>query len=182
MSKAVIINGGNSKESRLTGIQKRIESFFETESLPYDTIYVHDLPAEDLIKANFSSEAIIQANQIVKDADIVVVLTPVYKASFTGILKTYLDLLPQKILIGKSVLPIAIGGSLGHLLVIEYALKPVLSELGATEILKGVFVVDEQIKRLDGNEFLIAEEAENRLNDELKHFQNQRKVIENRVS
>lgn len=182
MSKAIIINGGNSKESRLTGIQKRIESFFETESLPYDTIYVHDLPAEDLIKANFSSEAIIQANQIVKDADIVVVLTPVYKASFTGILKTYLDLLPQKILKGKSVLPVAMGGSLGHLLAIEYALKPVLSALGATEILTSVFVVDDQIKRLNGNEFLIAEEAENRLNDVLKHFQNEKEVIEIRVS
>jgi FMN reductase len=49
-------------------------------------------------------------------------------------LKTYLDLLPQKALVGKRIVPIAIGGSLGHLLAIENALKPVLSVLGATEI------------------------------------------------
>ncbi|MEH6995779.1 NAD(P)H-dependent oxidoreductase, partial [Neobacillus drentensis] len=95
MNKAVIINGGNTRNSRLTAIQQRVEGFFENEAIAFQSFYVHELPAEDLITANFNSEEIKQVNQHVEKSQIVVILTPIYKASFTGILKTYLDLLPQ---------------------------------------------------------------------------------------
>ncbi|OMD38844.1 hypothetical protein BSK52_18190 [Paenibacillus odorifer] len=100
-------------------------------------------------------------------ADIVAILTSIYKASYTGILKTYLDLLPQKALVDKRIVPIAIGGSLGHLLAIEYALKPVLSVLVATDILNTVYFLDRQIERLEADGYRIDEEAEQRLNVEL---------------
>ena len=90
-------------------------------------------------------------------------MTPVYKASYSGILKTYLDLIPQKGLENKTILPIVIGGSSAHLLMIEYALKPVLSALGANQFTQGVYVVDQQIERLDGNRFILGEEAQERL-------------------
>lgn len=170
MSRVVIINGGNTKNSRLTGVHHRVERFFEQEGSEYDSIYVHELPAEDLITANFSGEEILHANGQVAEAEIAVVLTPIYKASYTGILKTYLDLLPQKALEGKRIVPIAVGGSLGHLLAIEYALKPVLSVLGATEILNTVYIVDRQIERLAADEYRIDEEAEQRLTVELNRL------------
>ncbi|MFB5281089.1 NADPH-dependent FMN reductase [Peribacillus sp. Hz7] len=168
MTKAVIINGGNTKKSRLTAIQQKVERFFEQEAIDFHSLYVHELPATDLITANFASEDIQRANQQVAEAEIVVILTPIYKASFTGILKTYLDLLPQKALEGKIVVPLAVGGSFGHLLAIEYALKPVLSVLGATEILNPVYVIDQQIERLTTGGFRIEEEAEQRLTAELQ--------------
>jgi FMN reductase len=58
-------------------------------------INVSDLPAEDLISAHFDP-AIQQANELVEKADAIIVASPVYKASYTGVFKTYLDLLPQK--------------------------------------------------------------------------------------
>lgn len=167
---AVIINGGNSKQSRLTGIQNMVEYFFEEADFAFNTIYVHDLPAEDLIRTNFASQEIIEANKFVEAADVIVVLTPIYKASFTGILKTYLDLLPEKALKGKVILPFAIGGSFGHLLAIEYALNPVLSALGATDILKSVYVVDQQIERLENNRFLVVPEARERIEATLEQL------------
>ena len=167
MSKAVIINGGNTRNSRVTGIHQHVERFLEQEDIGYHSIYVHELPADDLLTANFASAEILRANELVAEADIVVVLTPIYKASYTGILKTYLDLLPQKALVGKRIVPMAVGGSLGHLLAIEYALKPVLSVLGATEILNTVYIVDRQIERLEAGGYRIDEEAEQRLNAEL---------------
>lgn len=170
MAKAIIINGGNNKGSRLTALQQKVESFFKNESLDFKAIYVHDLSAHDLITANFESEEIKKANRQVEEADIIVILTPIFKASFTGILKTYLDLLPQKALEGKVIIPLAIGGSIGHLLSIEYALKPVLSVLGATEILNTVFVIDEDVKRLSNGEFSIEKEAVSRLNAVLKQI------------
>jgi FMN reductase len=170
MKKAVIINGGNTRNSRLTAIQQRVEGFFDNAVIAFETIYVHELPPEDLIAANFNSENIKRVNQQVENAEIVVILTPIYKASYTGILKTYLDLLPQKALKGKKIVPLAVGGSAYHLLAIEYALKPVLSVLGATEILNTVYIIDKQIERSETDGFKIEEEAEKRLTTELQHL------------
>jgi len=64
------------------------------------------LPAEDLIKARFDSEAILNANKKVAEADGVIIASPVYKAAYTGILKTYLDLLPQKGFAEKTIFPL----------------------------------------------------------------------------
>ena len=71
--------------------------------------------------------------------------TPVYKAAYSGALKTLLDLLPERALEHKVVLPLATGGSLARMLAVDYALKPVLSALKAQEVLHGVFADDSQI-------------------------------------
>src|SRR5262245_59095539 len=47
-------------------------------------------------------------------ADLVVVATPIYRATYSGLLKVFLDLLPNAGLAGKVAVPIASGGSLGH--------------------------------------------------------------------
>lgn len=172
MSNVVIINGSNASTSRLTAIQQYIEKTIENVKV----IEVFQLPAQDLISANYLSDAIKEANELVEQADTVVVITPVYKAAYSGILKTYLDLIPQKGLEHKTVLPIAVGGSIGHLLSLEYALKPVLSVLGATEILNSVYIVDQQIERLENGHFNIQDEAVERLNQELQKLKNSKTI------
>lgn len=162
MSKIVIINGTNARTSRVNEIQQYIIDQYQNVS----TIEVFALPAQDLISANGNSEAIKKANVLVEQADIVVVLTPVYKAAYSGILKSYLDLLPQKGLQNKYVIPIAVGGTPHHLLSIEYSLKPVLSALGATNISQGVFVLSEQIERT-AQGVVIQEEIKERINQQL---------------
>lgn len=164
MTNVVIINGANNETSRLSAIQQYIEQVISE----VNTIEVFRLPAQDLISANFASDAIKAANVLVEKADAIVVITPVYKAAYSGILKTYLDLIPQKGLENKKILPIAVGGSIGHLLSLEYALKPVLSVLGATEILNSVYILDKQIERLENGGLQIEEEATGRLNQELQ--------------
>ncbi|MCY8234332.1 NADPH-dependent FMN reductase [Priestia endophytica] len=163
MTNALIIYGGNSKKSRLTGLFDKAEQYFKKENISTETVFVADLPAEDLISANFQSQEIIRANEKVANAHIIVVLTPVYKAAYTGILKTYLDLLPQKGLQGKTVVPLVLGGSFGHLLSIDYALKPVLSALGATNILSGAYVIDTQVEKINSEHYTIEEEISERI-------------------
>lgn len=172
MTNVVIINGSNTRNSRVTAIQEKVERFFTTHSVALHTNYVHELPADALITANYANDDIIAENKKVEEADIVVILTPIYKASYTGILKTYLDLLPQKALVGKTVLPIAVGGSIGHLLALEYALKPILAVLGAINIAHSVYIVDKQIIRLENGNFAIEDDANNRLEAELNKLQN----------
>jgi FMN reductase len=74
-----------------------------------------------------------------------VIGTPIYKAAYSGLLKALLDLLPQFALAGKSVLPLATGGSLAHVLAIDYALRPVLTSLGARHVAQGYFVLESAI-------------------------------------
>jgi len=170
MSKVTIISGSPSEETRLNGVLQDILNHFQVIGIAPKIINVRELPSEALIQAKFDSKEIIEANRIVENSNIIVILTPVYKASYTGVLKTYLDLLPQNGLEGKTILPIAVGGTFGHLLMIDYALKPVLTALGATHILKGAFILDSQIKKLGNNRYELDSEAKNRLVSSLKSF------------
>ena len=68
------------------------------------------------------------------------------------------------------MLPIAIGGTIAHLLAIEYALKPVLSELRARHLLGGVYAVDKQIQLQADGSLGLDEEIEPRLKDALQEF------------
>jgi FMN reductase len=121
------------------------------------------------VYSNFDSPRIIQAVKNIEQADAVIVATPIYKASYTGVLKSFLDLLPQKALQGKIVLPLAIGGTIAHLLAIDHALKPVLSALNSYHILAGVYVPDTQVVR-EENKFTLHPEIELRLQEAAKTF------------
>jgi FMN reductase len=167
MSKVTIISGSPTEQTRLNGVLDYVVNYFETVGLSSEVIHIRNLPAEDLIRANFNSPEIVETQKQIEDSEIVVILTPVYKASFTGVLKTYLDLLPQNGLENKTIIPIAIGGTFGHLLMIDYALKPVLTALGAIHILKGVFIVDSQVKKLENNQYALEVDAAKRLEGSL---------------
>lgn len=111
----------------------------------YDMLHVRDLCAEALLHAEYNHVDIKVAVARVKHADAIVVATPVYKASCSGILKAFLDVLPQDGLAGKLVLPLATGGSQSHMLALDYALRPMLSSLGARHVLPSVFATDAQL-------------------------------------
>ncbi len=116
------------------------------EVIPWN---IHNFQPEDLINARFDSPAILALSEDLSAADGLVIATPVYKASFSGALKTVLDLLPERALAHKVVLPLASGGSAGHMLALDYALKPVLNALKAEEVLHGVYAEDKQITHYD---------------------------------
>ncbi|MBB3071039.1 FMN reductase [Paenibacillus baekrokdamisoli] len=170
MPKVVIISGSPNPISRLNGIVDHIEERLVSLGLDVRFLHVASLPAEDLILARFDSPSIVEANRIVAEADAIVIASPVYKAAYTGVLKTYLDLLPQKGLEGKVILPLFIGGTIAHLLAIDYALKPVLSALYARHITAGVYAVDKQITKTEDGSFILEEELILRLNAAVAGF------------
>nr|WP_316641996.1 NADPH-dependent FMN reductase [uncultured Roseateles sp.] len=114
------------------------------------TLRLRELPAEALLLADAQQAQIREALQQVAQARAIVLATPIYKAAYSGLLKVFLDLLPQDGLRGKTILPLATGGSLAHLLALDYALKPVLSALGARDILDAVYATDAHLPRIDG--------------------------------
>ncbi|MER2107870.1 MAG: NADPH-dependent FMN reductase [Solibacillus sp.] len=163
MTKAIIINGGHTKFSRLTGMEQAIEQALAKAGATVETLAVHELPATDVLTANFKSVAIQQAVVKVGEADIVVLLTPIFKGAYSGILKAFLDLLPQKGLQNKTVIPAAIGGSIAHLLALQYALVPVASILGATSITQPIYIVDTQVEKLEAGGYQLDAEATERI-------------------
>ncbi len=80
--------------------------------------------------------------EVVASADLVIAATPVYKASFTGLLKAFLDLLPSRSLAGSVAIPLTLSASPAHRLVADWQLRPVLIELGASTP-TAAFAVDE---------------------------------------
>jgi FMN reductase len=170
MSKIAIISGSPSAASRSAAILSIAEEQLRKAGHEAGIIHVRDLPAEDLIYARWDSPAIVEALKKMDEAEAVVVATPVYKASYTGVLKIFLDLLPQKGLENKVVLPIAVGGTIAHLLSIDYALKPVLSALGASNIVKGIYILDSQITVKESGGIELQEEIAGRLDTVLSDF------------
>ncbi|TMV48390.1 NADPH-dependent FMN reductase [Paenibacillus mesophilus] len=170
MSKIVIISGSPTVSSRLNGILEYAQSILEQSGAYVERLQVRDLPPADLVYARFDSPEVLKSIDKVEQADAVLIATPVYKAAYTGLLKTFLDLLPQKALVRKTILPVAIGGTIAHLLSIDYSLKPVLSALGATRLQSGVYIVDSQVLRDDRGHLTIEEEALKRLHDSLVAF------------
>ena len=75
-------------------------------------------------------------------ADAVVVASPTYKGTFTGLLKLFLDRFGAGELAGRPAVPVMLGGDLRHALAVEVALKPVLVEIGASCPTRGLFLLD----------------------------------------
>ena len=143
--KIVGILGSPSVTSRSGSLLHLAQSQLQTVASSLHTISIRELPAEALLHAQFDHPLIRQALGEVAQAQVVLVATPIYKAAYSGLLKAFLDLLPQDGLRDKTVLPLATGGSIAHLLALDYALKPVLSALGARDILDPVYATDAQI-------------------------------------
>ncbi len=159
-----LIGGSPSAPSRSSAVLHHIAQHLQAQEIDTHMIAVRDLDPLELLHGQWNGATITPALQAVSAANAVIIATPVYKASYTGILKAFLDLLPMTAFTGKLVMPIATGGSPAHLLMLDYALKPVISTLGARFISRGIYIQDGQIEHTNGTNlrFLDAE-AEGRL-------------------
>jgi len=146
MSTVLSISGSpqpvSSTHALLTHVNRRIAGAGHTVTI----LPVRTLPAAPLLVGDLTHPAIIEAIAAVRAADALVVATPVYQSAYSGLLKVFLDLLPQFALRGKTVLPLATGGSSAHVLAVDYALRPVLSALGAAHVTPGWFVPSAHIR------------------------------------
>jgi FMN reductase len=69
----------------------------------------------------------------------VIAVTPVFSASYSGLFKTFFDVLEPELLDGKPVLVAATAGTARHSLVIDHALRPLFAYLHAVVVPTGVF-------------------------------------------
>jgi len=170
MSYVVTISGSPAAQSRSAHLLSVAELLLRAAGLTVRRINVRDLPATPLLHADAAHPALRAAIELVENAQAVVIATPVYKVSYSGVLKTFLDLLPQTGLAGKVVLPIATGGSLAHLLALDYALKPVLSALGARHVASNVFGTDREVVWSEGSGYALNDDIGERLKSSVEQL------------
>jgi len=89
------------------------------------------------------------AVEAVRHCTLAVVASPTYKASYTGLLKSFLDWFSTTDLLGVTVIPVMVGAGRDHALAVEVHLRPVLVELGASLPTRGLYVTEDQLEVLD---------------------------------
>ena len=164
------LSASPSERSRSAWLTQFALTRLEGRGTQHEQILVRQLPAAALLSADVQDPEIAAAVQAVAQADLVVVGTPIYKAAYSGLLKSLLDLLPQYALAGKTVLPLATGGSTAHVLAIDYALRPVLTSMGASHIVPGWFTLDKDVTAGEDGTAVIAPAAAQALEQVTDHF------------
>jgi len=172
MSKTLIITGSPSGTSKTAKLANLVGTRLARAGIDSTLLDVRTLPAEDLLLANFDSPAVRAALAQVEAARGVVIATPVYKAAYSGLLKTFLDVLPQFGLRDKVVLPLATGGTVAHVLAIDYALRPVLSSLDPLHVVPGLFVLDKQLVVKDDGSLEVDDDLSGKLDLAITSFRN----------
>jgi len=103
----------------------------------------HARALADAVVTGFPAGELRDAIRTVTTADAVVAVTPVFAASYSGLFKTFVDVLDPDALAGKPVLLAATAGTARHSLVIEHAMRPLFSHLRALTVPTGVFAAPE---------------------------------------
>lgn len=100
-------------------------------------------PLADHLLTGFAPPELAEAMERVGGADALIVVTPVFAASYSGLFKTFFDVVDRDLLAGKPVQVAATAGSARHSLVLDHALRPLFSHLRALVLPTGVFAASE---------------------------------------
>jgi FMN reductase len=164
------ISASPSENSSTARVLENLLSKMSSDNAVVDHIRLRDLSPSALVLGDTSEEAVHHALQLVEEAAAIVFATPIYKAAYSGLLKLFLDLMPQYGLAGKTVLALGTGGSLAHALALDYGLRPVLQSMGARHVIQSVLVPTVSI-RLDGGRMSFDEDIEAALTEAIYHLQ-----------
>ncbi|WP_281169821.1 NADPH-dependent FMN reductase [Nocardioides alkalitolerans] len=148
MSLRVSIVVGNPKpQSRtLRFAELLVSKLLAPGAYTVDVVDLADYADEVLV---WPSEKLQAINQSVAESDLVVVASPTYKATYTGLLKAFLDRYPANGLAGVTAIPLHTGADLGHQMGPTFTLAPLLSELGAVIPGRGLYIALSQLDKLE---------------------------------
>lgn len=99
--------------------------------------YAHDVT--NALLNGYPSEALGELLKALAESDGAIFVTPIFTTSYSGLFKSFVDVLEVDLLEGKPVLLGATGGTARHSLAIDYALRPLFTYLHAEPVSTGVF-------------------------------------------
>ena len=144
MSLVVALSGSLTQPSRTRVLVETIgRQAAHRLGAEFDVVDIAEL-ASSLATTSFKNlpEAVQRAQQRLKAASLLVIGSPVYKGSYSGLLKHFLDLTDPTLLAGKVAVLAATGGSDRHALVIDHQLRPLASFFELNTVPVGVYARD----------------------------------------
>ncbi|WP_134766071.1 CE1759 family FMN reductase [Nocardioides sp. 1609] len=143
MTRLVVISAGLGVPSSTRLLADRLTEAVVRELGPVELEVVElrplARPLADHLLTGFPGPELQAAQDAVAAADALVVVSPVFAASYSGLFKMFFDLLPRDVLIGTPVLLGATAGSARHSLVVDHAMRPLFSYLRALVVPTAVF-------------------------------------------
>ncbi|AVJ30811.1 MAG: FMN reductase [Achromobacter sp.] len=142
----VAVSGGMQRPSRTTALAEELLALIANEIPCEPRLVEMGRIAPQLAGATWRSnlpDTVERELAAVEQADVLVVATPVYRGSYTGLFKHFFDFIHQDALIDKPVLLAATGGSQRHALVIDHQLRPLFSFFQARTLPLGIYATDE---------------------------------------
>ncbi|MEU9245051.1 FMN reductase [Streptomyces sp. NPDC048385] len=144
--KLVVVSAGLSVPSSTRLLADRLAAAVGRQArVEIEVVELRDLAVE--IAHNFTNgfpgRRLAAAQEAVTEADGLIVVTPVFTASYSGLFKSFFDVLDKDALAGKPVLIAATGGTARHSLVLEHALRPLFAYLRAVVVPTAVYAASE---------------------------------------
>jgi FMN reductase len=137
MTNILVVSGNPRPGSRTSTLAVAVGSAL-ADGTPPTVIEVGELGAGLLTPGDEATAAAVTA---LKEAELLVIATPTYKGSYTGVLKVLLDQLPAQALAGKRAVPVVTAGVPPQAAAAEALLRQLLTELGA-DVLPGLPIVE----------------------------------------
>jgi FMN reductase len=103
----------------------------------------HARDLADNLVTGFPNTNLRAALDTVVGADGLIAVTPIFSASYSGLFKTFFDVIEHDSLEGRPVLLAATGGTARHSLALEHALRPLFTYLGADTVRTAVYAASE---------------------------------------
>ncbi|MGW7409296.1 FMN reductase [Streptomyces sp. NPDC054833] len=144
--KLVVVSAGLSVPSSTRLLADRLAAAVDRQApVEIQVVELRELAVE--IAHNFTNgfpgRGLSAALDAVTEADGLIVVTPVFSASYSGLFKSFFDVLDKDALAGRPVLIAATGGTARHSLVLEHALRPLFAHLRAVVVPTGVYAASE---------------------------------------
>jgi FMN reductase len=142
-----VVSAGLSKPSSTRMLADRLgESVADQLRLDGDDVTVRVVELRDIAQditnnllTGFPSASLADAIETVRASDGLVAVTPIFSASYSGLFKSFFDVIEPDALRSLPVLLAATGGTARHSLAIDFAMRPLFSYLHATVASTGVF-------------------------------------------
>lgn len=131
--------------SRSTAILHYVNQMLAAAHLQTETVLLRQLPAQDLLFGRPHSPVIQQQGHLIKQANGIIVGTPIHKGAYSEGLQAFLEVLPRSALAGKVVLPVAIGQREEDFGATDARLRALLTKFGASPLVEGVYIQERHV-------------------------------------
>ncbi len=148
LERTTIVVGNPKARSRTSAAAHDVAAFVAARLGARPAVTEVELPDLGAGLLGWGDPAVAEAIAAAKAADLLVVASPTYKATYTGLLKLFLDQIGADELGGVTTVAVMLGAGAAHALAVEVHLRPVLVELGASLPTRGVYLQEAELEDL----------------------------------